>query len=52
MSDTEKLDVQFHFQRRGKNKVLVEGKEPPKRKRTRPGKELLELRRAVVCWVC
>ncbi len=30
MSDTEKLDVQFHFQRRGKNKVLVEGKEPPK----------------------
>jgi len=30
MSDTEKVDVQFHFQRRGKNKVLVEGKEPPK----------------------
>jgi hypothetical protein len=30
MSDTEKLDVQFHFQRRGKNKVLVENKEPPK----------------------
>ncbi|MFY7877297.1 MAG: hypothetical protein ACOVQM_17710, partial [Pirellula sp.] len=25
-----KVDVQFHFQRRGKNKVLVEGKEPPK----------------------
>ena len=22
------------------------------RKRTRPGKELLELRLAVVCWVC
>lgn len=30
MSDTEKVDVQYHFQRRGKNKVLVEGKEPPK----------------------
>ncbi len=30
MNDTEKVDVQFHFQRRGKNKVLVEGKEPPK----------------------
>ena len=30
MSDTDKVDVQFHFQRRGKNKVLVEGKEPPK----------------------
>jgi hypothetical protein len=30
MSDTEKVDVQFHFQRRGKNKVLVEGKEPPR----------------------
>jgi hypothetical protein len=30
MSDTEKVDVQFHFQRRGKNKVLVEGKESPK----------------------
>ncbi len=30
MSDTEQVDVQFHFQRRGKNKVLVEGKEPPK----------------------
>ena len=30
MSETEKVDVQFHFQRRGKNKVLVEGKEPPK----------------------
>ena len=30
MSDTEKVDVQFHFQRCGKNKVLVEGKEPPK----------------------
>jgi hypothetical protein len=30
MSDTEKVDVQFHFQRRGKIKVLVEGKEPPK----------------------
>ena len=30
MSDTEKVDVQFHFQRRGKNKVLVEGKELPK----------------------
>ena len=30
MSDTEKVDVQFHFQRHGKNKVLVEGKEPPK----------------------
>ena len=30
MSETEKVDVQFHFQRRGKNKVLAEGKEPPK----------------------
>ena len=30
MSDAEKVDVQFHFQRHGKNKVLVEGKEPPK----------------------
>ena len=30
MSDTEKVDVQFHFQRRGKKKVLVEGREPPK----------------------
>ena len=30
MSEPEKVDVQFHFQRRGKNKVLVEGKEPPK----------------------
>jgi hypothetical protein len=30
MSDTEKVDVQFHFQRRGKNKVLVEGRESPK----------------------
>ena len=30
MSDTEKVDVQFHFQRRGKNKVLVEGKEQAK----------------------
>lgn len=30
MNDIEKVDVQFHFQRRGKNKVLVEGKEPPK----------------------
>ena len=30
MIDLEKVDVQFHFQRRGKNKVLVEGKEPPK----------------------
>jgi hypothetical protein len=30
MSDTEKVDIQFHFQRRGKNKVLVEGKEPPR----------------------
>ena len=30
MSDTEQVDVQFHFQRRGKNKVLVEGKAPPK----------------------
>jgi hypothetical protein len=29
MSDKEKVDVHFHFQRRGKNKVLVEGKEPP-----------------------
>ena len=30
MNDTDKVDVQFHFQHRGKNKVLVEGKEPPK----------------------
>ena len=30
MIDSKKVDVQFYFQRRGKNKVLVEGKEPPK----------------------
>ena len=30
MSDTEKVDFQFHFQRHGKKKVFVEGKEPPK----------------------
>ncbi len=30
MSDTNVVDVQFHIQRRGKIKVLVEGKQSPK----------------------
>lgn len=30
MSDSEKVDVQFHFGRRSKNKVLVECEEPPR----------------------